>query len=142
VGGTKPADDGCNTCTCTEQGWQCTEMACPERECEPGDSKADSCTICSCSQLGRWECAYDLCPELKSCGGLGGGSCTADEYCAYEIGQLCGADDVDSDCKPRPTVCGEIYDPVCGCDGLSYVNPCSANSAGTGIAHAGECEAP
>ena len=27
-GETAPAGDGCNTCTCTEQGWACTEIAC------------------------------------------------------------------------------------------------------------------
>ncbi len=29
AGDTKPADDGCNSCTCDENGnWGCTEMGC------------------------------------------------------------------------------------------------------------------
>lgn len=60
---TKLTDDGCNTCTCTSKGWQCGNNPCPEPECTPGDSSADSCTICTCEEPGLWHCAYDLCPD-------------------------------------------------------------------------------
>jgi hypothetical protein len=119
----------------------CTLVACPgSPTCEWRDTKSDDCNTCTCTEEGTWACTEKDCPEQKDCGGLGGGTCSADEYCAYEPRQLCGADDNGSTCKERPSVCGELYDPVCGCDGISYVNPCSANSAGTGIAYEGDCE--
>lgn len=138
VNGTTQSD-GCNTCTCISGGWACTKKACSA--CVDGATKTDGCNTCSCS-AGTWMCTARACPPDgggKGCGGWLGNPCTATEYCAYEPGQLCGAADASSVCKPRPEACDLIYAPVCGCDGTTYGNDCQAASAGTGVMHTGTC---
>ncbi|MGF1544065.1 MAG: Kazal-type serine protease inhibitor domain-containing protein [Parvularculaceae bacterium] len=39
-----------------------------------------------------------------------------------------------------PTVCATIYEPVCGADGATYPNACSAAAEGVGVAYEGGCE--
>lgn len=55
-GETRPADDGCNTCTCSDGAWACTEMACTS-ECTDGETRPadDGCNTCTCSG-GIWAC--------------------------------------------------------------------------------------
>lgn len=41
--------------------------------------------------------------------------------------------------QPKEILCVEIFQPVCGIDGVTYSNACFAESAETDIAHDGEC---
>ena len=46
---------------------------------------------------------------------------------------------IDSNLIGNADACIEIYDPVCGCDGITYDNYCVADSLGITSYVAGEC---
>jgi hypothetical protein len=77
---------------------------------------------------------------VATCGGESGGVCGQNQYCDYPAGQMCDWADGTGTCKDRPQGCTDIYDPVCGCDNMTYGNECAANQAGQGVAYKGECK--
>ncbi len=68
-GETKPAEDGCNTCSCEGGEWSCTKMACGE--CQPGETMPapDGCNTCSCVE-GMWACTLIGCGATTTDGGM------------------------------------------------------------------------
>jgi len=106
--------------------------------CSPDGAQAtNGCADCVCTQ-GSWVCGHKTCTATP-CGGFLGSTCNPDEYCAYEVGQSCGAADASATCQPRPTACDDVYSPVCGCDMMTYGNECDAASQGTGVLQVGAC---
>ncbi len=71
------------------------------------------------------------------CGGIAGVPCPAGQFCKYAMGQCCC--DFHGVCQATPGACITLWDPVCGCDGVTYGNECEADRAGAAIAHFGEC---
>ena len=64
------------------------------------------------------------------------GECDRSQFCHRRAG-FCNAP---GQCAVRPQACLDVFDPVCGCDGKTYGNACSANMAGVNVQSAGECE--
>jgi hypothetical protein len=85
--------------------------------------------------------AYLRVAGLPRCGVRGLPACAAGAYCQFEHG-ACGELDHPGVCTPRPTVCLDIYKPVCGCDGQTYGNACEAASQGVSVDREGACEPP
>jgi hypothetical protein len=63
------------------------------------------------------------------------GMCDPDEYCLF---QPCAAET--GICTPRPEACPDVWEPVCGCDGVTYGNACYAAMAGMSVDYPGPCE--
>jgi hypothetical protein len=86
----------------------------------------------------RWDIGVCT-PVDRACGARLGDTCAADEFCSFTPEAICGFADATGVCEPRPEVCTDQYDPVCGCNGETYGNACEANAAGVSIQAAGEC---
>ncbi|MBN1653323.1 MAG: hypothetical protein JXA30_06055 [Deltaproteobacteria bacterium] len=76
---------------------------------------------------------------IRICGSRGLPPCPEGEFCDFAEGSDCGADDRGGQCKTKPSICDDIFKPVCGCDGQTYSNACVANSAGISVDHTGDC---
>jgi hypothetical protein len=80
---------------------------------------------------------------VEPCGGTQTKSCPDGKLCAFPTGS-CGEDERTGECvppPPKPCTCTQRNDPVCGCDGENYPNPCSARCAGVSIRKRGKCQA-
>lgn len=113
--------------TCTPRPFKCGPEVDPVCGCD-GTSYPNACEA---ARAGVAVAAAGPCPvpcaTAEDCG--------EGAYCEPGIGH-CGAAGT---CADRPTVCPFVLDPVCGCDGETYDNPCWAAQAGVAVAHTGPC---
>jgi eight-cysteine-cluster-containing protein len=102
---------------------------CDEACVDFGDCCSDADEVCGIEQ-----------PTLgEPCGGWIGDICSDGEYCKYDLEDICGWADASGVCETTPYACTKIYKPVCGCDGNTYGNACTAAAAGMSVQSEGVC---
>jgi Kazal-type serine protease inhibitor domain len=122
-------------------GTECTDSnGCVQPPCvcldSDGDNQCDNqCPVFACVS---GQCV-NVAPSPTVCGGLLGTGCAPGEFCKFLPEARCGAADATGECTPQPELCTDQYDPVCGCDGKTHGNVCTAYSAGVSVAAREEC---
>jgi len=73
-----------------------------------------------------------------SCGGIAGLQCQSGLYCQYTP-RSCHFDDAEGSCTPKPKICAQTSETICGCDGKTYQNTCIAAEHGVSPVSEGTC---
>ncbi|MEC9056024.1 MAG: Kazal-type serine protease inhibitor domain-containing protein, partial [Verrucomicrobiota bacterium] len=123
------SEEGCNTLgTCQPMPEICTREFRPVCGCD-GRTYGNACEAAA---AGVNVANQGACIVEKEC--RTNADCGDTDYCVFDNG--CRGPGV---CQARPRVCTRELNPVCGCDGRTYPNPCEAARAGVNVANRGAC---
>ena len=123
-------------------------QASPSGACEapPAECAAFSSPVCGCDYQ-----TYDnACEAAKAevsvyadgpcpCGGAAQVDCPDGYYCDFGATGSCLEANPTGSCAAVPESCSGVAAQVCGCDGVTYLNACSAAQAGVSVASVGAC---
>ena len=118
--------------TCNDQGEctefivdECSDNTLTEKYCESSQLKSETY---SCPN----GCADGRCLRGGSC--YSNTDCTSSQFCEFTgCGESLGT------CAVVSSECSTVYDPSCGCNGLTYNNSCLRRKAKISLDHNGRC---
>jgi hypothetical protein len=94
-------------------------------------------SFCCNPECGACATIASTCAAIRCAVCMADYDCSSDEYCALTA---CGGPGT---CEARPARCEfDPAGPVCGCNGITYADACSAASLGISVARSGLCNMP
>jgi hypothetical protein len=105
------------------------------RPCDRDDIRCDQATVCAAPEINYVCIGYA--PDEGDC--TTNADCSKGSYCKKEAGYCSGRGMCEEIPPSHDGGCPGIYDPVCGCDSVTYSSSCEATLEGVNVQNEGSC---